>query len=342
MSMIMPSSSLIFSLLLVAFSQHHSSASASARNHGISINISVSAVEAAVRDRALELLRRAKNELVDLAPLILPDAGAVVVEASALRIRSNTLWADGVIINDTAGIVVPPRVAPAPFARRVDLVFERFLLGSGALFAAPRGHALAAPVVALLAYDAASGAQIALQALGEPVRVDFQRLSLSPGAGFRLDAATARCVTFDANTGKAVVTHRIAPNTSCACTVTGTGHYGVAVRVEPPTPPSSSPPPPSPSPSPSPGAAVGIRERWWAWTVVAGAGGVVAVGLLAISVAVAVRWSRRRRREEMERRAMAGEELGRMAVRGSSMPAAKMARTRPELEDGSPLPWRHS
>nr|ACG34872.1 hypothetical protein [Zea mays] len=42
-----------------------------------------------------------------------------------------------------------------------------------------------------------------------------------------------------------------------------------------------------------------------------------------------------RRREEMDRRAMAGEELGRMTVRGSRMPSAKVVRTRPELEERS-------
>jgi hypothetical protein len=66
----------------------------------------------------------------------------------------------------------------------------------------------------------------------------------------------------------------------------------------------------------------------------------VALSFLAVTVAGAVRWSRRRRREEMELRALAGEELGRMAVRGSKMPSAKMVRTRPEMEEGSPLPWR--
>ncbi|KAE8775566.1 Atpob1 [Hordeum vulgare] len=90
-------------------------------------------------------------------------------------------------------------------------------------------------------------------------------------------------------------------------------------------------------PLPPPAA---VRGRWWAWTVVAGLGRVVAVSFLAVTVAAAVRWSRRRRREDMDVRALAREELGRMAVWGSRMPATKMVRTRAKLEDGSPLAWR--
>ncbi|XP_051197539.1 uncharacterized protein [Lolium perenne] len=314
-------SSPMLSLLLLALLCH--SSPSAAQNHSAVINIS--AVEAAVRDRAFELLRRT-NQLVAVAPL--PDhvsAGAQV-EASALRVRSNSLWADGVNeTGATAGFTVPPRVVPAPFARRVDVVFLRFLLPDGAaLFAAPQGYALAAPVVALLAYDVSSGpngSEVALRALGAPVRVEFGNLSLSSS----VNATEApRCVTFAAASGKAVATHAMASPTECA--VTGTGHYGVAVRLEVPS-----------HPTPTPAA---VRQRWWAWTVVAGAGGVVALSFLAVTVAGAVRWSRRRRREEMELRALAGEELGRMAVRGSKMPSAKMVRTRPEMEEGSPLPWR--
>ncbi|KAI5016955.1 hypothetical protein ZWY2020_037333 [Hordeum vulgare] len=77
--------------------------------------------------------------------------------------------------------------------------------------------------------------------------------------------------------------------------------------------------------SPPPGGDGGV-------VVVVGLGGVVAVSFLVVTVAAAVRWSRRRRREDMDVRALAREELGRMAVRGSRMPAAKMVRTRPELK----------
>jgi hypothetical protein len=324
---ITPSSSLPL-LLLLALLRH----SSAAHNDSRAV-LSISAVEAAVRDRAFELLHRT-NQLVAVAPLpglVSTSGGGAEVEASALRVRSSSLWDDGV--NETAaagaagtaGFTVPPRVVPAPFARRVDVVFLRFPLPGAALFAAPQGYALAAPVVALLAYDVSSGpngSEIALRALGAPVRVEFGNLSLSPS--LNATEAAPRCVTFAAASGKAVATHAMASATECA--VTGTGHYGVAVRLEVP-----------PHPTPAPAA---VRQRWWAWTVVAGAGGVVAVSFLAVTVAGAVRWSRRRRRDEMELRATAGEELGRMAVRGSRMPSAKMVRTRPEMEEGSPLPWR--
>ncbi|KAE8789032.1 Atpob1 [Hordeum vulgare] len=108
----------------------------------------------------------------------------------------------------------------------------------------------------------------------------------------------------------------------------------MAVRLQPP------PPPPTPTPLPPPPPPTAVRGRWWAWTVVAGLGGVVAVSFLAVTVAAAVRWSRRHGREDMDVRALAREELGKMAVRGSRMPTAKMVRTQAELENGSPLAWR--
>ncbi|KAK3131669.1 hypothetical protein QOZ80_6AG0509740 [Eleusine coracana subsp. coracana] len=285
--------------------------------------INISAVEVAVRDRAFELIRRT-SQLVDVP---LPIVG---VAASALRLRSNALWADGV--NATAGpgpsgpaFAVPPRVVPAPFARRVAIVFERFLVndddgaGPTPLFAAPSGYALAAPVVGLLAYDASGagpvGQAVTLRATGAPVRVEFANASRN------FNATTARCVTFAAS-GEVVATHTVVPGAFPACAVTGTGRFGVAVPAETPPRP------------------MAVRARWWAWTVVVGSCGVLGASFVALSVAGAVRWCRRRRREEMELRAMAGEELGRMTVRGSRMPSAKVTRTQPEMEEGSPLPWR--
>ncbi|KAF0901527.1 hypothetical protein E2562_003508 [Oryza meyeriana var. granulata] len=309
--MVIASSSL---LLLMSLAFWHTCAGG--QDHCAAAAVNLSSIEAAVRDRAFQLFRRT-SEIVDVP--VLAGAG---VEASATRVRSNALWADGV--NATAaGFAVPPRVVPAPFARRVAIVFVRFLGNSSfssSLFAAPAGYKLAAPVVGLLAYDASGpNGELALRALGAPVRIEFR--DLSPAKGF--NATTARCLTFAAGGGKAVATHAVEPGPSCV--VSGTGHYGVAVHVETP------PPPPPP-----------VKERWWVWKVGVSAGGVAAASFLAISVAGAVRWSRRRRREEMERRAMSGEELGRMAVRGSRIPSAKMVRTRPEVEDGSPPPWRKS
>ncbi|TKW20122.1 hypothetical protein SEVIR_4G064500v4 [Setaria viridis] len=289
----------------------------------------MSAVEAAVRDRALELLHGGgASQLVDVT---LPSSLAGVgVEASALRVRSNALWADGVNATTGAGpsgvgFTIPPRVLPAPFARRVVIVFVRFVGGSNvtSAFAAPPGYALAAPVAGLLAFDASAGpdgARVSLRALGAPVRVEFKNLSSSSAAGKGFNATAARCVTFAAG-GEVAATHAMASGTACA--VTGTGNFGIAVRVAE-TPPQAS-------------ASI-VRARWWAWTVGVGAGGVVGASGLALSVAGAVSWSRRRRREEMERRAMAGEELGRMTVCGSRMPSAKVMRTQPEVEE-SPS-WR--
>ena len=287
----------------------------------------ISAVEAAVRDRAFQLLRGA-GQLVDVPlPANLSGAG---VQASALRVRSNALWADGVSAaagSSGVAFAIPPRVVPAPFARRVGIVFERFAGDGGAtagaaLFASPRGYALAAPVVGILAYDASAGhdARVSLRALGAPVRVEFKNLSTA-AAGTEFNASTARCVTFAAS-GEVAATHAVASGPACA--VTGTGHFGIAVRVPETPPPAAS--------------ASMVRARWWAWTVGVGAGGVLGASVLGLAVAGAVSWSRRRRREEMERRAMAGEELGRMTVRGSTMPSAKVMRTRPEMVE-SPS-WR--
>ena len=132
----------------------------------------ISAVEAAVRARASELLRDASStsQLVDLPlPANLSGAG---VRAWALRVRSNALWADGV---NATGFAIPPRVVPAPFARRLTIVFERFVGNSTAAFAAPRRYALAAPVAGLLAYDTSAGPD---------ARVSLRLLRLSPRLHF--------------------------------------------------------------------------------------------------------------------------------------------------------------
>ncbi|AQL01958.1 hypothetical protein Zm00014a_019923 [Zea mays] len=279
----------------------------------------ISAVEAAVRARASELLRDTTTndttQPVDLLPLPGNLSGAGV-RAWALRVSSNALWADGV---NAAGFVVPPRVVPAPFARCLTIVFERFTGGSAAAFAAPRLYALAAPVAGFFAYDAAAGpdARVSLRALGAPVRVEFDDELSAAALDKGFDAAAALCVTFAAS-GEVVATYAVTSGSASTCAVTGTGHFGIVVRL-PETPPPAS-------------------AGWWAWTVGVGAGGVLGASVLALSVAGAISWSRRRRWEEMERRAMAGEELGRMTVRGSRMPSAKVVRTRPELEEPSTPP----
>jgi len=109
-------------------------------------------VEAAARAHTSELLRdttTSTSQLVDL-PLSANLSGTGGVRAWALRVRSNALWADGV---NATGFTIPPLVVPAPFARRLTIVFERFVGNSPAAFAAPRRYALAAPVAGLLAYD---------------------------------------------------------------------------------------------------------------------------------------------------------------------------------------------
>ncbi|CAN6215008.1 unnamed protein product [Urochloa humidicola] len=331
-SLLLPSLLVHAAVILASIFLRTSAAAAASQSRAAAANIS--AVEAAVRDRALELLRGGASQLVPVDVPLPASLSAAGVAASALRVRSNALWADGA--NATAGagttagvaFAIPPRVLPAPFARRVTIVFVRFAASGGGdatLFAAPPGYALAAPVAGLLAYDASAGpdaARVSLRTLGSPVRVQFTNLSsAAAGKGFEFNATAARCVTFAAG-GEVAATHAVAAS-GAACVVTGTGHFGIAVRVAE-TPPERS--------------ASAVTARWWAWTVGVSAGGVVGASGLAVSVAGAVRWSRRRRREEMERRAMAGEELGRMTVRGSRMPSAKVMRTRPEMEE-SPS-WR--
>ncbi|CAN6165025.1 unnamed protein product [Urochloa humidicola] len=337
-SLLLPSLLVHAAVVLAAIFLRHSAAAAAAQSRAAAANIS--AVEAAVRDRAVELLRGGASQLVPVDVPLPASLSAAGVVASALRVRSNALWADGANATAGAGVAfaIPPRVLPAPFARRVAIVFVRFAAGAAggdatagaaALFAAPPGYTLAAPVAGLLAYDAAAAsghdaARVSLRTLGAPVRVQFTNLSsaAAAGKGFEFNTTAARCVTFAAG-GEVAATHAVAVAASgAACAVTGTGHFGIAVRV---------------AETPA-AAASAMRARWWAWTVGVGAGGVVGASGLAVSVAGAVRWSRKRRREEMERRAMAGEELGRMTVRGSRMPSAKVMRTRPEMEE-SPS-WR--
>ncbi|XP_066365627.1 uncharacterized protein [Miscanthus floridulus] len=131
-------------------------------------------VEAAVRARVSELLRDTTTNTSQLVDLPLPAnlSGAGGVRAWALCVRSNALWADGV---NAMGFTIPPRVVPAPFARRLTILFKRFVGNSTVAFAAPRRYALAAPVAGLLAYDASAGpdAQVSLRLLRSSPRLHF-------------------------------------------------------------------------------------------------------------------------------------------------------------------------
>ena len=134
----------------------------------------ISAIEAAARGRASELLRDTTTNTSQLVDLPLPAnlSGVGGVRAWALRVRSNALWADGV---NATGFTIPPCVVPAPFARSLTIVFERFVGNSTAAFAAPRRYALAAPVAGLLAYDASAGpdARVLLRLLRSSPRLHF-------------------------------------------------------------------------------------------------------------------------------------------------------------------------
>ena len=92
--------------------------------------------------------------------------------------RSNALWVDGV---NATGFTIPPRVVPAPFARRLTIVFERFVGNSTAAFITPRRYALAEPVAGLLAYDASTGpdARVSLRLLRSSPRLHFGVLSVA-------------------------------------------------------------------------------------------------------------------------------------------------------------------
>lgn len=293
--------SIVWMLLCFSFPILHAAANS---------DMSIESLDSTVRDCAFHLPARAQTG--QTYQLSLPSRLSGV-RASAVRLRSGTLWRNGAAVG---AFRVRPRTLRLGVAiRRITLVYQDLGNWSSSFYSVP-GYSFVAPVVGLLAYDASDGPspssgirQLQLGALGEAITVTFPEVRLPEG----LNATIIRCVVFgphgDAQLGGST--------TNGACSTKNAGHFALVV------------------PSIIPGAAPApVSNPGWkvpSIAVVGGAAGLVLVGVAGVGIS---RLLRHKRMEEMESQADEDEALGTTWFGSSKMPYAAMTRTQPVLEDG--------
>jgi hypothetical protein len=188
------------------------------------------------------------------------------------------------------------------------------------------GHTYLAPLLGLLAYDAADLSAVGLPeqgivATGAPISVTFRRVREAPPG-----APAPRCVHFDLDGGGVPRFSDLARGN--ACSAYRQGHFSIVVN--------SSAAPPAPPPPP-PGATAGGRGKKGggstAWKIAGGVvGAAVALGPLAALTICLVRHRRHRKLETMERNAEDGEAFRMARVGRAQAPVASGTRTQPAIE----------
>jgi hypothetical protein len=246
------------------------------------------------------------------------------VAASAVRLRSGSLRRRG--LRGYFEFDVPAGVAVRPFVERVVLVYHDLGARSDRYYPPVPGHTYLAPLLGLLAYDAADLSAVGLPeqgivATGAPISVTFRRVREAPPG-----APAPRCVHFDLDGGGVPRFSDLARGN--ACSAYRQGHFSIVVN--------SSAAPPAPPPPP-PGATAGGRGKKGggstAWKIAGGVvGAAVALGPLAALTICLVRHRRHRKLETMERNAEDGEAFRMARVGRAQAPVASGTRTQPAIE----------
>ncbi|WVZ54758.1 hypothetical protein U9M48_005509 [Paspalum notatum var. saurae] len=285
-------------------------------------------LDATLQDYAYRAFVRPRTGIVYNATLPADLAGIAV---SAVRLRSGSLRRRGFAAYFQ--FAIPTGVVAQPRVERLVLVYHD--LGARSGFYYPlRGYTYLAPVLGLLAYDAANLSAVGLQELdvvatGSPINVTFAgvRAVVPPGG------AAPRCVVFGLD---GVPQFRDLEGTN-VCTTYRQGHVSIVVNsseIAPaPAPTPSSPPPGAIAPSiPAPeGHKKGSSKAWKIAVSVVGA--AVALGLLAALLLCLVRYKREKKLEVMERNADVGETLRMAQVGQTQAPVALGTRTQPVIEN---------
>jgi hypothetical protein len=261
-----------------------------------------------------------------------PRTGAVVnatlpgnltgVAASAVRLRSGSLRRRG--LRGYFEFDVPAGVAVRPFVERVVLVYHDLGDRPDRYYPVP-GHTYLAPVLGLLAYDAADLSAVGLReqgivATGAPISVTFRSVREVPPGG-----PAPRCVYFDLDGGVPRFSGLARGN---ACSTYRQGHLSIVVNSSAAVPPVA--PPPPPPAGTGHGKKGGVSTAWKIAGSVVGA--AVALGLLAALTICLVRHRRHKKLETMERNAEDGEAFRMARVGRAQAPVASGTRTQPVIE----------
>jgi hypothetical protein len=179
----------------------------------------------------------------------------------------------------------------------------------------PPGYAYLAPVLGLLAYDAANLSaaglpELSLVASTTPILVTFSNFKTLPSGG-----PAPRCVWFDLDGAPQFRDPEASGN---VCAAYRGGHFSIAVNSTEVAPAPASPAAIAPLVPGTGGRATGNSQAWKiAGTVV---GSAAALGLLASALLCLVRYKRVRKLEVMERNSEVGETLRMAQVGRASQP----------------------
>ncbi|GER35466.1 hypothetical protein STAS_11732 [Striga asiatica] len=248
------------------------------------------------------------------------------VSVAALRLRSGSLRRKG--FSGFREFEIPTGVVERPYVERLVLVYHNLGNWSSLYYPLP-GYTFLAPVLGLLAYDAANlsavdPTELDIRAAGDPISIGF------PGLGPGPNNQMPMCVYFGSD-GTVVFDH-LANST---CLATSQGHFSVVVQ-------SALAPGPAPATAPAAGGGGGggggaegredNRRRMWiiVGSVVGGALLMVALGLLLGYVGKCRRRTKIRRMEEASE---LGVPLPMAMVGPTKAPVATETRTRPVLEN---------
>ncbi|WVZ88239.1 hypothetical protein U9M48_034782 [Paspalum notatum var. saurae] len=279
------------------------------------------ALDATLQDYAYRALaRRPRTGIVYNATLPADLAGPAAVSASALRLRSGSLRRKGVAAYFEFRL--PPGVVVEPYVERVVLVYHH--LGSPDRYYRLPGYTYLAPVLGLLAYDAANLSAVGLRELdlvasASPISLAFGDVRAVPSGG-----AAPRCVMFDLS---GTPQFRDLEGTN-VCSTYRQGHVSIVVNSSEvaPAPPPIAPPIPTAG-----GGGKGGSKTWKIAVSVVGA--AVGFGLLAALLLCLVRYKREKKLEVMERNAEVGETLRMAQVGRTQAPVASGTRTQPVIEN---------
>ncbi|XP_078437148.1 transmembrane protein, putative (DUF1191) [Wolffia australiana] len=238
------------------------------------------------------------------------------ISLTVLRLRSGSFRYRG--YRTFKEFDIPVGVLVEPYVERLALVYQNLGNWSSIYYHLP-GYTLVAPVLGLLAYEAANLSAINLPELdliatGKPISVRFTEVSRARGM-------TVKCVFFYLN-GTVGMKNSTEDN---VCETYIQGHFSMAV--------SSSEVPPATAPILTP-ARSKKKVVDMVWKIVGIAvGGFLFLVVVLVLVLWVVRLRKNRRMERLAQREEAGEVLQRRRVGSAQLPMASMIRTKPELED---------
>ncbi|CAN6373878.1 unnamed protein product [Urochloa humidicola] len=280
-------------------------------------------LDATLQDYAYRAFVRPHTGIVYNATL---PANLTGIAVSAVRLRSGSLRRKG--FADYFEFDIPTAVVVQPHVERVVLVYHHLGKSSADRYYPLTGYTYLAPVLGLLAYDAANLSAVGLQELnivpsGSLISVTFSDVRALPAG-----SAAPRCVVFDLN-GVPQFHDLQATN---VCSSFRQGHISIVVNsseIAPaPPPPPGAIAPPIPTPG---GNNKGNSKAWKIAVTVVGA--AVALGLLAALLLCLIRYKRDKKLEVMERNAEVGETLRMAQVGRTQAPVALGTRTQPVIEN---------